>query len=304
MVSIERINVSQRTDVGRVRSHNEDYVGSWQPSSAEELIEHGWLYIVADGVGGAEAGEVASRYATEQVITHFLQSTSDNDEERLRDAIQAANDDVRALAAERMNGGYMATTIVVAHFRDENVLLANVGDSRGYHWRDGILRQVTKDQSLVAKLVEEGAITEEEARVHPRRNVILSSLGSSREPQIDIFHTELSGGDKLLLCSDGLTGLVDDFEIAAIIEQQALADATQTLIDLANERGGSDNITVSLFEWATEAIAADAKTGPVVISAETDAEDEFAGRNLWVYTFILAFVEAALILLIWYALRV
>ena len=214
MTPFERINVSQRTDVGRVRSHNEDYVGSWEPSSAEELIEHGWLYIVADGVGGAEAGEVASRYATEQIITHFLQSKTDSDEDRLRAAIQAANDDVRALAAERMNGGYMATTIVVAHFRDENVLLANVGDSRGYHWRDGILQQVTKDQSLVAKLVEEGAITEEEARVHPRRNVILSSLGSSREPQIDLYHTELNAGDKLLMCSDGLSGLVSDFEMA------------------------------------------------------------------------------------------
>jgi protein phosphatase len=221
-------------------------------------------------------------------------------------AIRAANDDVRALAAER-GSGYMATTLVAAHFRDSAMLVANVGDSRCYHWREGVLRQVTKDQSLVAKLLEEGAITEEEALVHPRRNVILSSLGSSREPQIDFYTEQFEANDKVLLCSDGLIRYVTDAEIATLLGDLAVDEATRTLVDLANERGGSDNITVTLLEWMTEAqaIAPQAEATPgLVVSAEKAAEEQMPAYGLWVYTIFLALVECILILLIWWALRV
>lgn len=299
MAHLDRVHASQRTDVGRVRSHNEDFMGCLVPTSAEERLEHGWLFIVADGVGGAEAGEIASQYGTERVIFHFQTGNGEGDEERLWRAIRAANDDVRALAAER-GGGYMATTLVAAHFRDNDMLIANVGDSRCYHWRDGELRQVTRDQSLVAKLLEEGAITEEEALTHPRRNVILSSLGSSREPQIDFYTERFESDDKVLLCSDGLIRYVSDAEIAALLDELAIDEATQTLVDLANERGGSDNITVTLLEWATEAEA----TPQLVVSAEPVAEEQLPAYGLWVYTIFLALIECLLILLIWWALRV
>ncbi len=299
MAHLDRVHASQLTDVGRVRSHNEDFMGCLVPSSAEERLEHGWLYIVADGVGGAEAGEVASQLATERVIYHFQHNDGKSDEERLWRAIRAANDDVRALAAER-GGGYMATTLVAAHFRDSAMLIANVGDSRCYHWRDGELRQITRDQSLVAKLLDEGAITEEEALVHPRRNVILSSLGSSREPQIDFYTEQFEADDKVLLCSDGLIRYVTDSEIAALLDELAVDEATQMLVDLANERGGSDNITVTLLEWAMEA-----ETAPqLVVSADAVAPEQMPSYGLWVYTFFLALVQCILILLIWWALRV
>lgn len=304
MAAFERVQASQRTDVGRVRPHNEDFVGCWVPSSAEEQRRHGWLYVVADGVGGAEAGEVASRHATEQVIAHFLADPADDDESRITQAVQAANDDVRALAAERGNSGYMATTMVAVHLRDGEATIANVGDSRCYHWHANALRQVTKDQSLVARLVEEGAITEAEALVHPRRNVILSSLGSSRQPQIDLFWETLDVGDKLLLCSDGLTRHVSDEEIGAIIAYGSVEEATATLIDLANERGGVDNISVTLLEWAQAVDApATAEDEPDPVSAETAVAAAPAGYSLWVYTFFLALVQCILIIMIWWWLR-
>ncbi|MCP4424919.1 MAG: Stp1/IreP family PP2C-type Ser/Thr phosphatase, partial [Chloroflexi bacterium] len=249
------IEASLRTDRGQIRDHNEDFIAWWEPSNRQDEAQNGWLYIVADGVGGADAGEVASQYASERAQLHYL---NDNHAmgpgERLWRAMQAANTDLRQMVAERNDDSRMATTMVTAVFHGPQVYLGNVGDSRGYHWRNGRIRQVTKDQSLVAKLLEEGAITEEEAENHPRRNVILYSLGSEKEPKIDIFELTAEPGDILILCSDGLTRHVYDEEIEAILAEQEPSSATQTLIDLANMRGGEDNISVAVlrYEFASQ----------------------------------------------------
>ena len=237
-----------RTDQGRVRSHNEDFVASHEPPGPEEESRDGRLYIVADGVGGSDAGEVASRYATERTIHHYLSAHEPSDwGERLRQAMLAANADLRQLTSEKHSGKRMATTMVAAVLHVDRATIANVGDSRGYHWRNGVMRQVTKDQSLVARLLEEGAITEEEAANHPRKNIILHSLGSESAPQIDLYELILATGEMLILCSDGLTRHVRDDEIASMVGEMAAQKATEKLVQLANERGGEDNISVAVL---------------------------------------------------------
>ena len=307
MAQINAVTASLRTDTGRARSRNEDFVASWEPATDDERLDTGWLYIVADGVGGAEAGDVASQLATEQTITHFLESDQQESSDRLRNAIQRANDDLRQVASMRGRGGYMATTMCAAYIRPERVMLANVGDSRGYHLHNGILQQVTNDHSLVAELVAQGAITEAEAAVHPRRNVILSSLGPTRDPQIDVFDVTVEEGDVVILCSDGLTRHVEDAEIADIVSSQHPEEASRYLIDLANERGGSDNISVALLHIGESITTATGSGKPQFFSTLSDklvlTHSPQNGRGLWFYTFVLSVIEVVLIILIYYLLQ-
>lgn len=303
MVNQGPVKAHLRTNTGLVREHNEDYVAYREPTDADDAQLNGWLYLVADGVGGADAGEVASRFAAERFIANFLETADEtNWGKRLLDAMQTANQDLRRLVAERNDNSRMATTMVTAVLQNNQVFIGNVGDSRGYHWRNGQIEQITKDQSLVAKLVEEGAITEAEAHSHPRRNVILYSLGSERQPQIDLFEMTLQAGDILLLCSDGLTRHVTDEEIGDVIEQEAPEQATETLIAMANQRGGEDNISVAIIHYQGQmetavATPAQSKTTPV-------AGDGANRAFLWLYTGLLAIVLIFLILFSWLALRV
>lgn len=306
MPKIDKVTASLRTDVGQVRGHNEDFVGSWEPSTDSERDGLGWLYIVADGVGGAEAGDVASQLATEQTISHYIDGVGDDSAERLRLAIENANDDLRQLAMQRGQGGYMATTMCAAVIQNGTVTIANVGDSRGYFLRNGEMTQITRDHSLVAQLVAEGAITAEEAITHPRRNVILSSLGPSREPQIDLFNVEVADGDRLLLCSDGLNRHVTDGEIAEIVYEKTPEEATEILVNLANERGGSDNISVAIVQFGTGEALSSMTARPVVAmhaNSEQTTEPTIT-PSLWLYTALLAVIEAALILAVYMWLSV
>ena len=267
-----------KTDVGRVRDHNEDFFASCEPTQAEEAFQNGWFYILADGAGGMDAGEIASQYATERTHHHYLLYRGDRDwDKRVTKAIQAANLDLRQLMREHDDGkSRMATTMVAVVIDGDKVTFANVGDSRGYHFRDGAIKQITKDQSLVAKLLEEGAITPEEAENHPRKNVILGSLGSEDEVDVDLFHVQVEPGDCLLLCSDGLTNYVRDKELAEIIEGNTLDEAPDVLISLANSRGGGDNISVILIR---------------INHVTTPTADVFAAApspsSLWPFTFFL-----------------
>ncbi len=297
---MQAITASLRTDVGRVREHNEDFVGSWEPQSAAEAEANGWLYIVADGVGGAEAGEIASQHATEQVIRFYIEKETGSTAERLESAVRAANRDLRQLADQRGAVRAMATTMVAAVIEGTAVTLANVGDSRGYHIDNDTITQITKDQSLVAKLVEEGTITEAEAAVHPQRNVILSSLGPSRDPRVDLFSLTLAPGQLLLLCSDGLTRHVADDEIAAIANANAPDDATTKLIALANDRGGGDNISVAVIGMGDP--LQETLRGANVAAAPPQPTTK--RWKLWTYTLFLSMVEVVLITLVYYWLRV
>lgn len=306
MVNQGPVQAHLRTNTGLVREHNEDYVAYREPTDADDAQLNGWLFLVADGVGGADAGEVASRYAAERLIANFLETAEETDwGKRLLAAMQTANQDLRRLVAERDDNSRMATTMVTAVLQNNQVFIGNVGDSRGYHWRNGHIQQITKDQSLVAKLVEEGAISEAEAQAHPRRNVILYSLGSERQPQIDLFERELQPGDILLLCSDGLTRHLSDEEIGDVIRQEEPEQATETLIQLANQRGGEDNISVAVIRYQGQGETAVSTSGTRGASGAAGAAGPVANPTfLWLYTGFLAIVLIFLILLSWLALRV
>jgi protein phosphatase len=298
-----------QTDRGLVRDHNEDYVLRREPSNWEQEEANGWLYIVADGVGGADAGEIASEYASQQTEAHYM---ADNGEphlgKRLVNSMQAANSNLRQLVAERNQNKRMATTMVATAISDKIAYIANVGDSRGYHWRSSSLRQVTKDQSLVAKLVEEGAITEAEAAVHPHRNVILYSIGSEKTPKIDLFEVVLDPGDIIFMCSDGLTRHVSDQEISDILAGEQLETAASHLIQLANQRGGQDNISAAIIAFgdsSPETLGERRRSRVAIPVFSKNAKVAASDRKFLVpYTIFLSILEAMLIVMVWLMLRI
>jgi protein phosphatase len=308
MNQLAPIRAAMRTDRGLVRDHNEDYILCHEPTSPQDEQVNGWLYVVADGVGGADAGEVASEYASTQTLLHYINnSEQEHLGQRLVEAMQASNTDLRDLVAHRNGKQRMATTMVAVVFAGGRAYFANVGDSRGYHWRDGTLRQITKDQSLVAKLVEEGAITEEEAASHPHRNVILYSIGSEKKPQIDLFELPVAPGDKVLLCSDGLTRHVSDEEICAFLENADLEQTATEMVALANQRGGQDNISVAVVDYGLPASdpAAERESSAATQEKEDTAVDEPLNHAfLLPYTVFLSLVEAVLIVTVWLLLRI
>jgi serine/threonine protein phosphatase PrpC len=218
------------SDVGRARDANED-----------SCLERPPLFAVADGMGGAQAGEVASRIAVET-----LAGASNADD--LRRAVEEANSRIHESATEDRGRAGMGTTVTAAWVDPGTVTLAHVGDSRAYRLRDGALEQLTEDHSLVAGLVRMGTITPAEAEDHPQRSVILRAVGVERHVEVDVDEHETASGDVYLLCSDGLSGMVRDEVIEATLALDAPLDAIAgMLIELANASGGRDNITAVLF---------------------------------------------------------
>lgn len=306
MNDLAPIKAYMQTDQGLVRDHNEDYITRQEPANVEDQDKNGWLYIVADGVGGADAGEVASEFASKQTVNHYIEGTNQNPGHRLIIAMQAANTDLRKLVADRNENKRMATTMVATAIFDHIAYVANVGDSRGYHWRDGNLTQVTKDQSLVAKLVEEGAITEEEAANHPHRNVILYSIGSEKTPKIDLFEVPLETGDILFLCSDGLTRHVADHEINDALGREDLEAANEYLIQLAIQRGGQDNISSAIIAYGDLTPNGIEEESPKVAMPLTNSQTEVRSNRAFLipFTIFLSIVQTLLIILVWLWLRV
>jgi protein phosphatase len=222
-----------RTDVGQ-RENNED-----------SLFGTGRLLAVADGVGGATAGEVASRTVIDQMMSLDKRRLSGPLEDELRQAVESANQTLGFLIACRPQLAGMASTLTaVALDNDGRYLVANVGDSRTYLHRDGSLTALTRDQSLVQMLVEQGAISKEEARSHPQRSVVLRALDGGDSPPPDITLCPARAGDRLLLCSDGLSDVLADDEIAALLELPNRDEAAARLIVGALGHGARDNITV------------------------------------------------------------
>lgn len=237
------LTIHHCSDTGRVRDHNEDYLGYRQPQEPE-LSEAGWLYTVADGVGGAQAGEVASKLAVQTLLAAYYRSYQTTPAGRLREAFTAANRIVFEKASEQEGPQRMSTTLVAAAIQGRELTVANVGDSRAYLIREGQIRQITQDHSMVAQLVAEGVITPEQAEIHPQRHVISRSIGARPEVEVDLFTETLSPGDRLLMCSDGLTEHVSDADILAAVWDGDPEASVRRLVALANERGGKDNITV------------------------------------------------------------
>jgi serine/threonine protein phosphatase PrpC len=259
-----RVQVFGKTDLGRTRDHNEDcflvadltkHSASLQPTVRDhEVGERGSLFVVADGMGGAAAGELASDMATQAIYNH-LSKTWISDREtteqrfafRLKEAVEAANAELHAYAKAHPEVRGMGTTTTAAGVLGEHAYLSQVGDSRAYLVRGGIAHQLTKDQSLIQRLIEAGELTEEEAAQSERKNIILQALGPDPRVKVELTHQELRRGDVLVLCSDGLSGQVKKDEIAQVVTQEPTLQAScERLISLANERGGPDNITVIL----------------------------------------------------------
>jgi len=209
-----------------------------------DLVEQkGRLYAVADGMGGHAAGEVASRQAISTLFEEYYAPPSAEIIKRMKMAIEAANAEVHVQASLDQARAGMGTTLVAAVLQGDDLCVANVGDSRAYLVREQSVEQVTRDHSWVNEQVRAGIITEQEAREHLYRNIITRSLGTKPDVDIDFFQKKVQPGDVLVLCCDGLSNEVEDYEVARIVSATDPQESAQALIDLANERGGPDNIT-------------------------------------------------------------
>jgi serine/threonine protein phosphatase PrpC len=249
------VESSQLSHVGQKRHRNEDYVGFYEPAEVADLETHGRLYVLADGVGGAAAGEVASQYTVNKIIcTYYRQHSNQDGSRRLKQAIEEANAEVFARNLDRSGQPEMATTVVAAVIRGDELIVANVGDSRAYIIRGDHIEQITQDHSLMTEMINDGIITAEQAETHPYRNVILRSIGAYETVQVDLFSRQLVPDDIFLLCSDGLTRLVSNSELADIARTYPPNQATHQLVTLANARGGDDNITVSITHISNQRV--------------------------------------------------
>jgi serine/threonine protein phosphatase PrpC len=239
-----RLRVGACSDVGRRRTENQDYLLYRLATDEPDAHTHCSLFVTADGVGGAVGGAVASELAARTVAHALPGDGGDDPGGALRAAVEAADEAVKRRASDPALTG-MATTLVAALVRDGQYWLANVGDSRAYLIREGEARQITLDHSLVAESVRAGWLTSEQAIISPYRHVITRSIGGQEPAQVDIFGPEpLQVGDRLLLCTDGLTETLSDREIARFTGHADPEEAAIALVDAANERGGPDNTSV------------------------------------------------------------
>jgi PPM family protein phosphatase len=244
------LEFAELTDPGRVRSHNEDYLGHVAPASPEQARSHGWIFALADGVGGQRQGEVASRAAVQEVLGGFRRAKATTlPRDLVTQLVQAAN--ARVCEAEALSGRSgtgMASTIVMCGLRFDRATIGHVGDSRCYLIRSGEARALTRDHTVAAEQVRIGVLSREEAATASTRHVLSRSLGTNLFVKVEVSEVQLLSGDILLLCSDGLHGAVEESAMAEIAgRSRDLAMAAQELVKTANQLDGSDNISVQLI---------------------------------------------------------
>ena len=233
-----------KTDIGMVREVNQDYVFV----SDLPVGKLPNLFVVADGMGGHKAGEFASRFTVEVVKEALADSSEEKPEAMIRQAITSANRKLLETAKQdsRMEG--MGTTLVVATVIERTLYLANVGDSRLYLLNDEI-KQVTKDHSLVQEMVRLGGIKQEEAKHHPDKNIITRAIGAKEDVEVDFYEYRLKQGDMILMCTDGLSNMVEDEEMLHIVKgSRDVVEAVEGLIERANQNGGKDNIGIVIVD--------------------------------------------------------
>ncbi len=237
------IKFAAKTDMGQVRENNEDKFEFYEPEAPEILAARGCLYAVADGIGGAQAGQIASETMLKKLIANYYDSAAPDLVNALYDAIVNTNDYIYSLAQMIPERNGMGTTLTGVIFIEDRVVVAQVGDSRAYLIRDGAVRQVTLDHSWVEEQVRAGLMTRHAAEMSPFRNVITRSIGAMPNVEPEFFEEQARPGDVWVLCSDGLTGYVSDDEICQIAGRHAPSEAARQFLELANARGGRDNIT-------------------------------------------------------------
>jgi protein phosphatase len=241
------IDFASLSDRGRVRVNNEDAYGHFVPATPAEIEDKGVAFVVADGMGGHRGGEIASRIAVRTIVAFYSANGEEDRLHALTRAFHEANQTIiqEAVADSTLFG--MGTTCTALALHRGRAYFAHVGDSRAYLVRRGQILQVTNDHSIVGEMVRSGIISDEDARHHPRRNVITRSLGAQEEISADTPSTfELEPGDTFLLCSDGLTTYLADADIAAVLANSPPEEACKKLVKMANELGGRDNITVQV----------------------------------------------------------
>jgi protein phosphatase len=244
------LEFAELSDPGRVRGHNEDHLGHVAPGTAAQARAQGWLFAVADGVGGHAQGEVASQLAIETMTAGFREAIAGEPHAALlQRLVQAANLHVYEAGRAASPGGVaMATTVVACALRYDRVTIAHVGDSRCYLVRRGHASLLTRDHTLVNDQVRLGILTAKEAASSERRHLLSRSLGADMFVAVDTSDHQILPGDVLVLCSDGLHGALDTAEIGSVVARASdLRGAAERLVALANERDGSDNISVQLI---------------------------------------------------------
>ena len=232
------------TDVGKTRSVNQDFI--YCTCKPVGILPN--LFIVADGLGGHKAGDLASRFSVETFVKRISETDGDNPVTIMSDAIKYVNAGLLELAATSEDYTGMGTTFVAATVIGNSVYVANVGDSRLYVLNDEF-RQVTRDHSVVEDLVSKGVLDREQARHHERKNEITRAIGGSRDVMADFFEIEVSESDTIFMCSDGLSNMVEDSQISSILSgRHSIAEKAHALVDAANEHGGRDNISLIIIE--------------------------------------------------------
>jgi serine/threonine protein phosphatase PrpC len=251
-----QVEIGQKSETGRVRKHNEDYVEYFVPTDEAQLHSKGCFFAVADGMGGHRAGEVASQEAVKRVIEAYYADTTSDVGDSLIAAFEQANKDIFDLAQADLSKAGMGTTLVAAVLLGRKVTIANVGDSRAYLLRRKRLRQITVDHSWVEAQIQAGILTRDQAETHPQKNLITRALGTRPSVDIDLFETELCKGDIFLLCTDGLSGQVGDEGLAHSIRSLPPAQAAADLVEQANAHGGRDNVSVVVVQAGSHREAA------------------------------------------------
>jgi serine/threonine protein phosphatase PrpC len=255
--TVPRVKFVARSEIGHARENNEDKFDFYEPDEEPLLAARGSVYLVCDGMGGHNAGQIASELAAKQFL-HAYYHLGGTAQEAARHAILQAHHYIAEMASKIPSRYGMGTTLTALILKQDEGILAHVGDSRCYRLREGVFEQLSRDHTLVARLVEHGIIIPEQARYHPQRNVIRQAVGVADpseplEPDIETF--ALQAGDLYLLCSDGLTDMVDDAEIEAILRDEPPTRAAWRLVDRALANGGRDNVTVVLVRvFALEAV--------------------------------------------------
>ena len=232
--------VGIKSDVGNVRELNEDYAAFIE----DERFK---IYLVADGMGGHNAGEIASNLAVKSIMRYLMEHSEEN-EDLLLNAVKYANNEIYEISQKNDKCKGMGTTITGCFIKGDIIQVVNVGDSCCFSIKCNEIKKVTKDHSWVQELIDAGAITEEEGRVHPKKNIITRALGTNSSVKIDIFNIDKNESSMFLLCSDGLSNEVQKEEMVEIVNRyKNVNEACEKLVDLAKARGGKDNITVLLF---------------------------------------------------------
>jgi PPM family protein phosphatase len=248
---------------GRRRKNNEDFIAWFEPIEPAEVESSGCLYILADGVGGAAKGERASQYAAQKVLHGYYQHPNVEPGERLRTLISQASEEIFTHADQSMRIGRMATTMVAVVVRAGKLIVAHVGDSRVYLIREGMATQLTRDHSIVGEMIANGDMTEAEAQASKIKNKLTRSIGGEAEVHVDVHSPiPLQPGDKILLCSDGLTRYAAREDITQLTAEGSPREIVERVIKFANQQGGADNVSAILISYgATEVVEPLAHTG-------------------------------------------